>query len=189
MDPLEIAAVALGVVNVALVVKRSIWNFPVALVMVTLYAIVFWDARLYSDVLLQGFFLAVNLYGWIGWRRAQADLGGVAVETMTPRSRIGWSVGWAVAAVAWGAAMHRFTDAAVPWWDAGNAAASVVAQLLLARRKLENWTVWIMVDVSSVALYATKGLALTAVLYGVFLAMSVWGLVDWRRALTKAAQR
>ena len=75
MSPLEIIAVALGVANILLVAKRNIWNFPVALIMVALYARIFWEAKLYSDAGLQGFFFAVNLYGWWSWRANKADAG------------------------------------------------------------------------------------------------------------------
>ena len=73
MSTIEIAAFVLGVINVALVVRRSIWNYPFALVMVLLYARIFYDAKLYSDALLQFFFFAVNLYGWWAWGRAAAS--------------------------------------------------------------------------------------------------------------------
>jgi nicotinamide mononucleotide transporter len=182
MSPLEIAAFLLGVANVGLVVKRSIWNYPFALVMVALYAVIFRDAKLYSDALLQLFFFAVNLYGWWAWTRARADAGAIVVERMSASQRVAWVGGIAVAAVAWGTLMHRFTDASYPWWDAGIAAASIAAQILLAKRKIENWVLWIAVDIAAIGLYAAKSLWLTAVLYVIFLGLSVWGLADWRIA-------
>lgn len=182
MHPIEIAAFALGLANVALVVRRSIWNYPFALAMVALYGWVFWQARLYSDMLLQGFFFAVNVYGWAAWRRARRLEGRVTVRGLTIGGRAGWLAGTVIAAVVWGLAMARLTDAALPYWDGANAMASVAAQLLLAQRRIENWPIWIAVDLSSIALYLEKTLVLTAVLYGAFLAMSVWGWVDWARA-------
>ena len=78
--------------------------------------------------------------------------------------------------------MHRYTDAAFPWWDAGVAMLSVAAQILMSRRAIENWVLWITVDGIAIGLYAAKDLWLTALLYMIFLALSVWGLMDWRRA-------
>lgn len=182
MSTLEIAAFLLGVANVALLVKRSIWNYPFALAMVSLYALIFRDARLYSDALLQLFFFVVNVYGWWSWSRAQAASGTIAVERMTAAARFAWLGGIAAAAALWGTLMHRFTDASYPWWDAAIAAASIAAQLLLAQRKIENWLLWMAVDIAAVALYAAKSLWLTAVLYVIFLGLSVWGLIDWRAA-------
>ena len=180
---LEAIAFALGVINVTLVVRRSIWNYPFALALVTLYAAVFWQARLYSDTLLQGFFFVVNIYGWIGWRANRAAAGAIVVEAMTARSRVTWAAGGIVAALGWGALMHRYTDAALPWWDAAIAIASVAAQILMARRVWENWAVWIAVDIGSIGLYLAKGLWLTALLYAVFLVLATWGLIDWRRVM------
>ena len=185
MTWLEAIAFALGVINVTLVVRRSVWNYPFALAMVSLYAAVFWQARLYSDTLLQGFFFVVNVYGWIGWHANRAGAGEIVVGTMTMRARIGWTIGCATAAGLWGAGMHRYTDASFPWWDAAVAAVSVAAQILLAWRKLENWVLWIAVDLASIGLYAAKGLWLTMALYAVFLVLAVWGLLDWRRVLAR----
>jgi nicotinamide mononucleotide transporter len=80
----------------------------------------------------------------------------------------------------WGWLMHRFTDASYPWWDAGVAIVSIAAQIMLAKRWLENWVLWIGVDIVSIGLYSAKGLWLTMVLYVIFLALAIWGLIDWR---------
>jgi nicotinamide mononucleotide transporter len=180
MSPIETAAFVLGIINLVLLVRRSIWNYPFALAMVALYARVFFAAKLYSDALLQVFFFAVNLYGWWQWRRAEARQGDIRVELMSDRARIGWVAGCAVGIAVWGWLMHRFTDASYPWWDAGVAIVSIAAQIMLAKRWLENWVLWIGVDIVSVGLYAAKGLWLTMVLYVIFLALAIWGLIDWR---------
>lgn len=187
MNSIEALAALLVVVNVALVARRSIVNYPVAIVAVAIYAGIFADARLYSDMVLQGFFLVVNVYGWIDWARVKGQAGEVVVGTLAVRTRTLWVVGIAGAAAAWGTGMHAFTDAAYPWWDAGIAAASVAAQVLQARRRIESWWLWIAVDVVSVPLYAVKGLWFTTALYVVLLVISVAGLIDWRRALGRQA--
>jgi len=187
VNSIEALAALLVVVNVALVARRSIVNYPVAIVAVAIYAGIFADARLYSDMVLQGFFLVVNVYGWIDWARVKGQAGEVVVGTLAVRTRTLWVVGIAGAAAAWGTGMHAFTDAAYPWWDAGIAAASVAAQVLQARRRIESWWLWIAVDVVSVPLYAVKGLWFTTALYVVLLVISVAGLIDWRRALGRQA--
>lgn len=178
---LEIVAFVLGVINVALVVRRSIWNYPFALTMVALYARIFYDAKLYSDALLQIFFFAVNLYGWWAWSRVAASEGTIVVERLGVRSRVAWAAGTAIAIVIWASLVQRYTDAALPWWDATAAIVSVAAQLLQSRRLIESWMLWIGVDILSIGLYAVKGLWLTMLLYLVFLVLAVWGLIDWRR--------
>ena len=183
MSPLEIIAVALGVANILLVAKRNIWNFPVALIMVALYARIFWDAKLYSDAGLQGFFFAVNLYGWWSWRANKADAGAVVVETLPPAGLGLWIAASLAAIIGWGAIMARLTDASYPYWDASVAMLSVAAQLLMTWRKIENWYWWIVVNILSIGLYAVKGLYLTTGLYVVFLILAVWGLINWRKAV------
>jgi nicotinamide mononucleotide transporter len=189
MSPLEITAFLLGVVNVTLVVRRSMWNYPFGLVMVSLYAWIFWDAKLYSDVLLQFFFVVAQLYGWLNWSRNAATEGEVKVERLSPRARLAWLAGSLVVIGLWGWGMHSFTDANYPWWDASIAILSVTAQTLQSRRQVESWFVWIAVDCLAIGLYAAKDLDLTAILYGIFLVLSVWGLLDWQiaeRGLEKA---
>jgi len=185
VNAIEAIAAALVVVNVALVAWRSIWNYPVAILAVAIYAVVFAEARLYSDMGLQGFFLVVNLYGWVNWARVKGETGEVIVERLGPAARGAWVAGIAVAALVWGTGMHAFTDASYPWWDAGIAAASVAAQLLQARRVIESWWLWIAVDLASVPLYAVKSLWFTTALYVVLLVISVAGLIDWRRAAVR----
>ncbi|MEG8038980.1 nicotinamide riboside transporter PnuC [Sphingomonas sp. LR60] len=182
MSLAEWTATILGIACVALAARRSIWTFPTAIVSVALLGLVVFRARLYSDALLQLFFAAANLYGWINWRRAEARSGDVPVRTLDTRARTLWLGGIILCWLAWGSAMHRWTDAALPWWDAGIAAASVAAQLLMAKRALENWWLWIAVDVASVPLYLAKGLYAFAGLYLFYLALALWGLIDWRRA-------
>jgi nicotinamide mononucleotide transporter len=181
MSPIEAAAALLGLVNVALVVRRSMWNYPFALAMVSLYAWIFFHEKLYSDALLQPFFFVVNLYGWWNWSRSQADTGEVRVEHLGHAARLGWLGGVVAASLVWGALMHRYTDAAFPWWDGSIAMASIAAQILQSRRRWESWLLWIAVDIAAVPLFAVKGLWLTAALYLVFLALSVWGLIHWNK--------
>lgn len=182
----EIVATLLGIANIALLVRRSIWNYPFGLAMVALYARVFADARLYSDAMLQVFFFAIQLYGWWAWWRAGGVDHAVSVKRLTVPARIAWISMIALTSLAWGAVMARYTDAAFPWIDAGVAIASIAAQLLLARRMVENWALWIVIDLVSIGLYLAKQLYLTAGLYVLFLLLSAIGLAEWIRAGRRA---
>ena len=183
MNYLEWVAAALGVVNVALVVRRSVWNYPFGLVMVALYFFVFFEARLYSDALLQIFFFVVQLYGWHNWLRARTAAGEVPVTVLGSRDRLAWAAGTAAAGLAWGLVMARYTDAAAPMIDAGIAGTSIAAQILMAQRKVENWVLWILVDAVAIGLFASRGLYATSALYALFLVLATAGLVAWTRAL------
>ena len=182
MNPLEILAVALGLANIGLLVRRSIWNFPFGLAMVVCYFVIFREARLYGESWLQVFFFAAQGWGWWLWARAGGHARMVSVRWMDGPARIaalalvagsGLGIGWAMA---------RWTDAALPYADAAIAGASVVAQVLLAMRRVENWALWIAIDVLSVGVYIQRGLNLTAALYLVFLVLAVLGYREWAKA-------
>lgn len=181
MSPLEIAATLLGVANIILIIRRSVWNFPFALAMVSLYAIIFFEAKLYSDAGLQVFFFVVNLYGWWAWSQNRAEEGEVVVDRLTGPQRAAWIVGSVVAIAIWGTLMHFWTDASYPWWDASVAMLSVAGQLLMTRRYIDNWDWWIAVNCISIPLYLVKNLYLTAGLYGLFLILAIAGLLEWMR--------
>ena len=183
MSPLEIAAAILGVVTVFLVVRRSVWNYPFALAMVALYFVVFFEARLYSDALLQIFFFGINLYGWWAWHHAPQVDSGVRVVAMGGKARVAWLAATLAASASWGFLMARFTDAAAPFADAAIAGTSVSAQILQSLRRIETWLLWIAVDVGAIGLFWSRDLLVTAGLYGLFLIMSVAGFVEWKKRL------
>ena len=181
MGGIEIAAALLGVINVLLVVRRSVWNYPFGIAMVSLYFFVFWDAKLYSDALLQIFFLLIQIYGWWAWVRSPQVDHGVAVGWMGITARVKWAIGTAVMILLWGTGMARFTDAAAPYADATIAGLSVAAQILQSLRKVESWLFWIAVDALAVGLFLWRGLNVTAGLYGLFFVLAVVGLAEWKR--------
>lgn len=178
----EWIAAGLGVVCVALVALRSIWNYPFGIASVGISFFVCFEAKLYSDALLQIFFVAVNVYGWWEWARSRAQVGEVAVERMTVQSRIGWAIGCAGTILLWGALMHRFTDASYPWWDGSIAIVSIAAQILQAQRKLESWWLWIAADLGSIPLFYLKDIPAFMILFVIYLGLAIWGLIDWYRA-------
>jgi nicotinamide mononucleotide transporter len=182
MSTLEIIAVALGLANIALLVRRSIWNYPFGMAMVALYLVIFAEARLYGEAALQVFFFVVQGWGWLLWARAGGLAQMVEVTWMTPRARAAALFLVAVSSLGIGWAMARFTDAALPYADAAIAGASVVAQVLLAMRRVENWALWIAIDVLSVGVYIHRALYLTAGLYVVFLVLAALGLREWAKA-------
>lgn len=181
MGGIEIAAALLGVINVLLVVRRSIWNYPFGIAMVSLYFFVFWDAKLYSDALLQIFFLLIQIYGWWAWVHAARVDHGVAVDWLGKKQRLRWLAVTATAIVVWGYGMARFTDAVAPFADATIAGLSVSAQILQSLRKVESWVLWVTVDILAIGLFAWRGLGVTSALYALFLVLAVLGLFEWRR--------
>jgi nicotinamide mononucleotide transporter len=188
MSVIELIAAGLGVINVWLVVKRSVWNYPFGIVMVTLYGFVFFHARLYSDTILQVFFFAVQVFGWWYWLQGRGQDGRVLPESMGAAGRLGAAAATLAGAAAGGWFFATYTNAAAPWLDAFIASASVVAQCLMSVRKIENWLWWIAVDCVAVGVYFWKGLYPTTALYVIFLCLSIAGLIGWRRQLAAAGK-
>jgi nicotinamide mononucleotide transporter len=193
MNWVELVAVVFGVACVALTVRQSIWCWPTGLVQVTLYVYIFYGARLYSDMILHVIYIGVQFYGWYHWVHGAPDTpagaedrGALPVSTLTVRERWLWGLGVAVAALVWGEGMRRYTDAAAAHADAFIAAASLCAQYLMAQKKLENWVVWIVVDVVAIAVYWVRDLRLTAALYVVFLLLCVAGVRSWHASLLRS---
>ena len=186
MSPIEGVAALLIAVNVWLIARRSIWNYAFGIVGVAIYGVVFFRAKLYSDMLLQVFFLVVQFYGLQQWRRSQAEAGEVVVERLGVGTRFVWAGAIVVAVLLWGWLMHHFTDASLPWWDASVAMTSVAAQILMSVRKLENWWLWIVANILSIGLYAAKGLWITTGLYVFLLGLAIWGLARWQAARHEA---
>ena len=175
---IEWSAMALGLVNIALLVFRNVWNFPFGIVSVILAGFVMWERKLYGESSLQAFFVLAQIWGWWLWLR----IGGedkVPVRWLDWPSRGVWLVGIAAVGLNLGWVLDRFTDAAVPYADAGITGASIAAQILLAFRRIENWLIWIVVDVASVILFIDRGLYALAGLYGGMLVMCLFGLKEW----------
>jgi nicotinamide mononucleotide transporter len=185
LSGLEYVAWSLAVLNIVLLVRRSIWNYPFGIATVTLYGIVFLRARLYSDAILQIYFVVVQVYGWWNWVRGRNEDGIVRVETMSGSERGLFAALTLAVAVILGWTFATYSNAAAPWMDASLAAISVTAQYLLSIRKIENWILWIAADVVYIGLYWWKHLYATSILYAIFLALSIVGLVEWQRQLKR----
>lgn len=187
MNVLEAAAVAFGIVSVYLSAREKILAWPTAIVNVLLYTIVFRGAKLYADMGLQVVYAGVNAYGWYAWLRGGTRHEGVRIGRIPARTALLLGIATIVASALLGTLMRRYTDASLPFLDAALSATSLAAQWMLARKLLENWLVWIAVDVFYVPMFLYKGLYLTAGLYVVFLLLSIMGFVQWRRSLLSQA--
>lgn len=185
MSAIEIIAVVMTALGVWLQARRSLVSFPVNLVGVALYTWVFFEAKLYSDMLLQGFFAATLIYGWVQWTRGVIPDGTVAVAIPSRRELLLGLAAGALGIVCLGYPMARFTNAAAPWLDATLTSYSLVANLWLARCYIQNWWLWIALDVVYVGLYAAKRLYPTAGLYVFLMILCCYALVKWRRALAQ----
>lgn len=183
MNWVELAGALLGLANIVLLIRRSVWNFPVAMAMVALVGIALFEQRLYAETGLQAFFFVVNGWGWVLWSRARgSEEVAVPVGWMSGRARVIWALVTAALSLALGWALHRFTNAALPFADSAVTGASIAAQILLALRRVENWALWVAIDAVSIGLYLNRGLFFLAALYLVFLVLSVRGYREWKVA-------
>ena len=136
---LEWVAAAFGVVNITLLIWRTVWNYPFGMIMVALYIFVFWEKRLYAEAGLQVFFFLAQGWGWWLWLKVGGDDSRVPVRWLDNMSRAVWGLATLAVSLNLGWVMHRFTDAVMPFADSAIAGASVSAQILLAFRRIENW--------------------------------------------------
>ncbi len=174
-----------GALCVYLAVKQNILNWPISILSVLTYIYIFYNAKLYGDTILQVYFLFTALYGWYYWRNGENK----SLKSTRPVVKVTqkeWliitSLLIVLSAFA-GFLLDKYTDTNVPYYDAFCTIASFIAQFLMTRKKLENWLIWIVVDILYIPLYIHKGLFATAVLYFLLLFIALKGFLDWRKDL------
>ena len=185
---LELVAFVLAIWMVVCNMRVQVLAWPLALTSSLLYFLLFWSGKLYGEATLQLLFAALALWGWWQWLRGRTAEGeALRVRTLGPRGRV---TALLVTLAAWpllGLFLQHRTDSPLPYWDALPTVASITGQWLLGRKYQENWPVWVMVNLVSIALFALKGYWLTVVLYAVFVPMSVAGWRAWQRQLRPVA--
>lgn len=149
--------------------------------MVLMYAWIFYDGKLYSNMLLQGVYAVLQGYGWWLWTRGGSNHNGVQVSRLSQNGILASLAVGAIGSLTLGYLMATFTDAAAPWQDAALSAFSLVAQVWMAQKRVECWPLWIALDLLFVALFMQQGLYPTAALYGVFTLLALNGWLTWRR--------
>jgi nicotinamide mononucleotide transporter len=178
---LEIAGTITTILGIWLTTRRLLVCWPVVLAADFLYLVVFYRARLFSDSLLQVFFVAFTLYGWWHWWRGVQEDGEVRVEPLSRRGWLGGLAAGAVGSLLLGWLMTK-VGAALPHLDAALTSYSLVASWWQARKHIANWWLWIAVDLIYIGEYLYKNLVPTALLYAGLVALAALGLRDWRRA-------
>ena len=187
MSTLELVAALLGAISVYLSVRQNIWSWPTAIVNVAVYAFVFYQAKLYADMGLQVIYAALSIYGWYEWLHGGENRTELHVTRTAPRLGALLTVIALAGSAVLGVLLRGATDAALPFMDSFLSSTSLVAQWMMTKKKLENWLVWIGVDVLYVGVFIFKHLYITAGLYAVFLALAVRGYIDWRRSMAEFA--
>jgi len=184
---LEAVAVIFGIVSVYLSTRENIWSWPTALINVSLFSALFLRSGLYSDTGLQIVYFVLSLYGWYEWLYGGAGRTAIAVSRTSSRT---WVVLGGLAVIVWGllgTITSRLPGTALPYVDAATTTVSLIAQWMMTRKLIENWLIWIAVDVIYVGMFIFKGLYLTAFNYGLYLALAILGYLAWKRSLETAS--
>jgi nicotinamide mononucleotide transporter len=186
-SPLDQANLVLGIAGVWLMIRRSLWAFPVGLVAVSVQGVLFYRTHFPADASLQAFYFALLAWGWWHWVK---DKGAAPELPVTRLSARGWAivlVGATTATVGWALTVGPAMHAVMPWRDAFIAAFCVAAQWLQVRKNIENWPLWVIVNLVAVVSYWNAALAYTAFLYAVYLVMALAGWRAWRGAMKTVA--
>lgn len=192
MQIIEIVGTITGMVYLWLEYRASIYLWIASIIMPAIYLVIFYDAGLYADLAINIYYLLIALYGWLAWRYGFSLIrrGGGTGEELTI-SHTPMRV-WVVLALLFvlllpsiACALMHYTDSNVPWADSFTTSLSIVAMWMLARKYIEQWWVWLVVDVASVALYIYKDLYFTAVLYALYAVVAIFGYAKWRELMIK----
>lgn len=185
---IELVGTVLYFLSVWLIARKNMLTWPVGIVSVVLYGILFYQVRLYSDTIEQLYYLGVSVYGWIAWKKTR-DTSPVVRSAFSPvAAAVAWAGATLVMAFAAGLAVARLhlwlprlfpEPASFPFLDALTTVMSFVAMFLMSRRRTESWIYWIIVDVIGIGLYWVKGVRFISVQYVVLLGMAIYGLVHW----------
>ncbi|MEJ8567731.1 nicotinamide riboside transporter PnuC [Elongatibacter sediminis] len=179
----ELLAVVLAVTYLVLAIRQNIWCWAAAAISTVIYLFIMFEARLYMESVLQLFYLAMAAYGWHQWRRHGRPGEDLKVSTW-PLSRHAFAIGAVLVLVfASGHLLTEYSDAALPHLDSLTTWGAIVATYMVARKILENWVYWFVIDAVSVGLYLNRGLFLTALLFVGYLVLIIIGYRSWRASM------
>ncbi|HOB00893.1 MAG TPA: nicotinamide riboside transporter PnuC [Casimicrobium huifangae] len=185
---LEVIAFVLALANIACNVFEIHWGWPLTIIASVLYAWLFYASKLYGEAGVNVFFAVAALWGWWQWLRGHrsGSSAPLRIARLDSQGIVITVAGWAVAWLGCALLLRAITDSDVPWADGFVTAGSVVGTVLLGRKFIENWPIWLIVNAASVALFAYKGLTLTVVLYVIFFGLAIWGWIGWRERLARS---
>ena len=186
IGPLELSANLAATAAILLAGRNSIHTWWTGIIGCILFAVLFYEAQLYADVALQLFFVGSSIVGWHQWLRG--DRGNPLAVAHANFRKLAWTVPAGLLATgAYGAILHFYTNAYAPFVDSAVLVFSVIAQLLLMQRRIENWPFWLLVNTIAVPLYASRGLYLTSFLYGCYWINALVSWYWWHRLGQDAA--
>jgi len=182
----EILGVVFSVLYLLLSIRQNILLWPAGMISALLYMAVFFQSKFYADMGLNAYYFFISIYGWIIWRKGGGKGAERPVSRISRKTALLLLVLTAFAFLGIALILKNYTDSPIPYWDALTTAMSFTATWMLARKILEHWIVWIIVDVISMALYLYRGLYPTMILFAIYTTMAVIGYIEWKRTLAPA---
>ena len=183
MEIAEIIAVILGLISVYLVTRQQVWCYPLGIISVFVYIFIFYEVKLYADMGLQVFFIILQAYGWYEWLYGGKEHTALSVSWGTNRVYRMIVLFVLIGTAILGYTLHELTDASLPYVDSFLAVLSMAAQWLMAKKYIENWILWIIVNIGSIAMYGYKGLYFTMFLFAVYFGLAILGYKEWKKSL------
>lgn len=183
--PIELFAVAFGLLSVWSMKKESILAFPFGIINVLVYVYICFSAKLYAYAGINLFYFVMSVYGWYNWLRQDGNEEKIRITACSLRERLVYGFAIIVFFILLRILLVRFTDSIVPTWDAITTAIYIVGMWLLARKKIENWILWIAGDLISIFLFAYEKLYFSSFQFLVFTIIAVLGFLEWRKKLTR----
>ena len=181
-SPLEAVAVLTAIAYLLLAIRQNIWCWACAGLSTAIYIYLFLDAKLYMESVLNAFYFAMAVYGWHVWYHGRSGADELPVSVLpVSRHAVAIAAILALSAVN-GFLLQRYTDAAFPYLDSLTTWSAIWATFLVARKLLENWWYWLVIDLASIVIYWIRDLQLTALLFVVYVIMIPFGLVSWTRS-------
>ena len=184
---IEVIGTLFGILYIFFSIKQNVWCWPVGLVSSIIYVVVFFSSKFYADMGLQFYYVFISIYGWYNWIYGVNTKHTKTLEVTNSSLKLGLIlfVINAILFVFISIILVNFTDSEIPYWDAFTTAASIIATWMLAKKKIEHWIIWIIVDAVSLGLYIYKGLYATVVLFAVYTVLAFIGYLEWKKSLKK----
>ena len=182
LAPLEVVAVVAAIAYLLLAIRQNIWCWLGAAVSTAIYVYLFVIARLYMESVLNLFYFGMAIYGWSVWYRGRSDDQELPVSIWPVRIHARAIAAIVIVSSVNGYLLERYTDAAWPYVDSLTTWGAIWATFLVARKVLENWWYWLVIDAASIAIYWSRDLQLTSLLFAVYVVMIPFGLFAWRRS-------
>ncbi len=180
ISPAEAVGFVFGIAGIWLTIKENSWCFPVGMINVIVSMVLFFQQKLYSDAIQQAVYIILLSYGWYKWITGKDDGKDLKISFSSIKLLFILFVTGLIFSVAAGFLFKKYSDASLPYWDATATALSFIAQWMIAKKKIENWMLWIIVNVMYIGIYIYKDLFLYVILFFIYLILAIQGLIQWR---------